>query len=132
MVAADTKAQAEAAAAKVKVELEPLPAYMNGLEAAKDDAIEIHPGTPNVFFELNLKKGEHEKVDELMAGAPYVVENDYYTQRQPHLSIEPDVGFAYTDEDGVVTIHSKSIALYIHHFMICEGLGLEPTSCASS
>jgi aldehyde oxidoreductase len=55
-----------------------------------------------------------------------VVENSYYTQRQPHLSIEPDVGFAYTDENGVVTIHSKSIALYIHHFMICAGLGLAP------
>ena len=49
-----------------------------------------------------------------------------YVQRQPHLSIEPDVGFAYTDAEGVVTIHSKSIALYIHHFMICKGLGLEP------
>ncbi len=126
LVAADTKVQAEAAAAKVKVELEPLPAYMNGPDAAAEDAIEIHPGTPNVFFECDLKKGEHDKVDELIKNAPYVVENSYYTQRQPHLSIEPDVGFAYTDEDGVVTIHSKSIALYIHHFMLCAGLGLQP------
>ena len=126
VVAAETKAQAEAAAAKVKVELEPLPTYMNALDAAKEDAMEIHPGTPNVFFEVNLKKGQHTKVDELIADAPYVVENSYYTQRQPHLSIEPDVGFAYTDENGVVTIHSKSIALYIHHFMICAGLGLAP------
>ena len=125
VVAAKTKDQAEAAAQQVKVELEPLPAYMNALEAAKDDAIEIHPGTPNVFFEVNIKKGEHEKVGELTADAPYVVENHYYTQRQPHLSIEPDVGFAYTDDNGVVNIHSKSIALYIHHFMICKGLGLE-------
>ena len=124
IVAAETKAQAEAAAAKVKVALEPLPAYMSGPEAAKDDAIEIHPGTPNVFFEVNLKKGQHDKIDDLMASAPYVVENDYYVQRQPHLSIEPDVGFAYIDEDGVVTIHSKSIALYIHHFMLGAGLGL--------
>ncbi len=125
IVAAETKAQAEAAAATVKVELEPLPAYMSGPEAAAEDAIEIHPGTPNVFFEVNLKKGQWEKVDELIAAAPYVAENDYYIQRQPHLSIEPDVGFAYTDEDGVVTIHSKSIALYIHHFMLGKGLGLE-------
>jgi aldehyde oxidoreductase len=126
VVAAETKAQADAAAARVKIELEPLPAYMNALDAAKEDAMEIHPGTPNVFFEVNLKKGEHEKVDEILSNAPYVVEGDYYTQRQPHLSIEPDVGFAYTDENGVVTIHSKSIALFIHHFMICAGLGLAP------
>jgi aldehyde oxidoreductase len=126
IVAADTKAQAEAAAGKVKVELELLPAYMNGPDAAKEDAIEIHPGTPNVFFECNLKKGAWDKVDELLADAPYVVENDYYVQRQPHLSIEPDVGFAYVDQDGVVTIHSKSIALYLHHLMLCAGLGLKP------
>jgi aldehyde oxidoreductase len=126
IVAAESKAQAEAAAQKVKVELELLPAYMNGPDAARDDAIEIHPGTPNVFFECKLKKGDYDRVDEIIASAPYTAEGNYYTQRQPHLSIEPDVGFAYTDEDGTVVIHSKSIALYIHHFMICAGLGLEP------
>lgn len=125
VVAAETKEQAEAAAAKVKVELEPLPAYMNALDAVADDAQEIHPGTPNDFFEVNLKKGDHERVDEIMSAAANIVEGSYYTQRQPHLSIEPDVGFAFTDEDGVVNIHSKSIALYIHHFMIGQGLGLE-------
>lgn len=126
VVAAETKAQAEAAAAKVKVELEPLPAYMSAPEAAGEEAMEIHPGTPNVFFEVNLKKGAHDKINEIIADAPYVVEGNYYTQRQPHLSIEPDVGFAYMDENGVVTIHSKSIALYLHRFMIAAGLGLPP------
>jgi aldehyde oxidoreductase len=124
MVLADTKKQAEAAASKVKVELAKLPAYMNCLDAAKDDAIEIHPGTPNVFFEVDLKKGDHEKVDELFKQASHVVEGDFYTQRQPHMTIEPDVGFAYADSDGVVTVHSKSIALYMAHLQICEGLGL--------
>ena len=124
MVLADTKKQAEAAAKKVKVELEKLPTYMNCLDAAADDALEIHPGTPNVFFEVDLKKGDHEHVDQLIANAPYVVEGDFYTQRQPHMTIEPDVGFAYTDSDGVVTVHSKSIALYMAHLQICEGLGL--------
>jgi aldehyde oxidoreductase len=126
MVLADTKKQAEAAAKKVKVELEKLPAYMDCLDAAAEDAIEIHPGTPNVFFEVDLKKGDHEHVDELIASAPYSVEGDFYTQRQPHMTIEPDVGFGYLDEDGVVTVHSKSIALYMAHLQICEGLGLAP------
>jgi aldehyde oxidoreductase len=126
MVLADTKKQAEAAAKKVKVELENLPAYMNCLEAAQEGAMEIHPGTPNVFFEVDLKKGDHEKVDELIKKAPHVVEGSFYTQRQPHMTIEPDVGFAYTDADGVVTIHSKSIALYLAHYQIVEGLGLAP------
>ena len=126
MVLADTKKQAEAAAKKVRVELEKLPAYMNCFDAAEESAIEIHPGTPNVFFEVDLKKGDHEKIDELIKAAPYVVEGSFYTQRQPHMTIEPDVGFAYTDEDGVVTVHSKSIAIYLAHYQIVEGLGLEP------
>ena len=38
-----------------------------------------------------------------METAAYVVEDDYYLQRQPHLTIEPDVGFAYFDDDGRLT-----------------------------
>ena len=54
-----------------------------------------------------------------------MVEGKYYVQRQPHLFFEPDCGFAYTDEEGRLTIHSKSIALYLHALMIAEGLGVE-------
>ena len=30
---------------------------MNAIDAMAPDAIEIHPGTPNVFFETNCIKG---------------------------------------------------------------------------
>jgi aldehyde oxidoreductase len=124
IVCADTKEQAQAAAAKVKVKLEELPAYMSAPAAMADDAIEIHPGTPNVYFELPIIKGED--TGPLMKKAAYVVEGDFYVQRQPHLTVEPDVGFAYFDDEGRLTIHSKSIAIYLHHAMICPGLGIEP------
>ena len=124
MVAADTEANARAAADKVKVNLEPLPAYMSAPAAMADDAIEIHPGTPNVYYEQKRAKGADTKP--LMESAAYVVEGEYYLQRQPHLTMEPDVGFAYFDEDGSLTIHSKSIGIHLHHAMICPGLGMEP------
>ena len=38
-----------------------------------------------------------------------------YLQRQPHLTIEPDMGLRYFDDEGGLTIHSKSIGLYLHH-----------------
>jgi aldehyde oxidoreductase len=123
VVCADTKQNARAAAEKVKVELEELPAYMNALDAVAEDAMEIHPGSPNVYSELNLIKGED--VEPIFEKAAYVVEDDFYTQRQPHLVIEPDVGFSYIDEDGVVTVQSKSITLYNNRRMLAEGLGLE-------
>lgn len=124
IVCADTIEQARAAAEKVKVELEPLPAYMSAPEAMADDAIEIHPGTPNVYFEQKIAKGPDTKP--LMEQAAYTVEGDFYLQRQPHLTIESDIGFGYFDELDRLTIHSKSIGLHLHHAMIAPGLGIDP------
>ncbi len=124
IVCAATKKQAEAAAEKVKVELEELPAYMSAPAAMAEDAIEIHPGTPNVYFEQRIAKGE--ETGPIFAAADVVVENDFYDGRQPHMPIEPDVGFAFIDDSGKLNIHSKSIGLHLHLYMIAPGLGVEP------
>jgi aldehyde oxidoreductase len=124
IVAADTEANASAAAEKVTVDLEELPAYMSAPAAMAEDALEIHPGTPNVYYEQKRAKGAD--TQPLMTSAAHVVEDEFYLQRQPHLTMEPDVGLAYFDEDGRLCIHSKSIAIYLHHAMICPGLGIEP------
>jgi aldehyde oxidoreductase len=124
IVCADTPEQAKAAAEKVKVALEVLPAYMNAPAAMADDAIEIHPGTPNIYFEQKIAKGA--ETQPIMDKAAYVVEDSFYLQRQPHLTIEGDVGFAYFDEQDRLTIHSKSIGLYLHHAMIAPGIGIAP------
>lgn len=123
IVCADTEEHARAAAEKVAVELEKLPAYMSAPAAMAEDAMEIHPGTPNVYFEQHIEKGAD--TAPVMASADYVVEGQYYLQRQPHLTVEPDVGCAYIDEDGRLTIHSKSIGLHLHAAMIAPGLGIE-------
>ncbi len=122
MVLAYNPAIAEEAAAKVKVEIEELPAYMSAPAAMDEDAIEIHPGTPNVYFENHVVKGE--EVEPLFDNLPYVVEDDFYIQRQPHLPLEPDVGFAYIEKDGRLVIHSKSIGIHLHALMVAEGIGI--------
>ncbi len=124
MVLADTPTQAEEAAKKVKVELEILPAYMSAPEAMAEDAVEIHPGTPNVYYETQRIKGEDTKP--LMESLPHVIEGEFYVGRQPHLVLEPDVGFAYMDEEGKLIVHSKSIAMHFHHLMTAEGIGIAP------
>lgn len=122
MVLADTPSQAEAAAAKVKVELEELPAYMSAPAAMAEDAIEIHPGTPNVYFETRVVKGEDTKA--LMDSAEHVIEDDFYVGRQPHLPLEPDVGFAYFNEEGQLIVHSKSVGIHVHAAMVADGIGI--------
>jgi len=125
IVCADSEKNARAAAAKVKVTLEELPAYMSAPAAMAEDAIEIHPGTPNVYYEQKIAKGD--ETAPIFARADVVtVEDEFYTSRQPHLPIEPDVGFAYMDEEGKLIIHSKSIGLHLHLYMIAPGLGVEP------
>lgn len=124
IVCADTEANAQAAVEKVKVELEVLPAYMSAPAAMEPDAIEIHPGTPNVYYKQTIAKGED--TAPLMEKADVVVAmEDLYVGRQPHLPIEPDVAAAYYDENGNLQILSKSIGLDLHALMIAEGLGLE-------
>ena len=123
IVCADTEKNAKEAAKKVKVELEELPAYMSAPAAMEPDAIEIHPGTPNVYYIQKIAKGE--ETAPIFEKADVVVEGDYYTSRQPHLPIEPDVGFAYYNDEGKLVIHSKSIGLHLHLYMIAPGIGVE-------
>lgn len=124
IVAADTAAHAQAAVEKVKVELELLPAYMSAPAAMAEDAIEIHPGTPNIYFETQVVKGE--ETAPLLKSADAFVEDDFYVGRQPHLPIEPDVGFAFFDDKDNLVIHSKSIGIHLHQAMITAGIGYDP------
>ncbi len=123
IVCADTEEQAKAAADAVKVELKPLPEYMSAPEAMAEDAMEIHPGTPNVYYVTKVVKGE--ETAPIFDKADVMVEDNFYVGRQPHMPIEPDVGFAYTNDEGKVVVHSKSIAIHAHQFMIAEGLGID-------
>uniref|UniRef100_I2PWN7 Aerobic-type carbon monoxide dehydrogenase, large subunit CoxL/CutL-like protein n=1 Tax=Desulfovibrio sp. U5L TaxID=596152 RepID=I2PWN7_9BACT len=124
VVAAHTEKEARAAADKVKVALEELPAYMNGLAAVAEDAMEIHPGTPNMFCDMACIKGEETKP--LFETAPYVVEGSFHTTRQPHLVLEPMVGLAYFDEEGRLTVQSKSQFLHAVPLMVAEAVGIAP------
>ena len=124
-VCASTYEEAVAAAEKVKVDLEILPAYMSVPEAKAPDAIEIHPGTPNHYFTQKLEKGE-DTAPIFSRGDVVTVEENVISSRQPHMPIEPDVAFAYYDEEGRVIVKSKSIGIHLHHAMIVEGVGLPP------
>jgi aldehyde oxidoreductase len=124
IVCADTEKHAKAAAKMVKVELEELPAYMSAPAAMEQDALEIHPGTPNIYYIQKIAKGE--ETAPIFAKADVVMEGDYYVGRQPHMPIEPDVGFAYHNDEGKLVIHSKSIGVHLHLYMIAPGLGVAP------
>ncbi|MCB6367916.1 aldehyde oxidoreductase, partial [Intestinibacillus massiliensis] len=92
---ADTKEHAQQAAELVKLEYEQLPEYMSYLDAVMPDAIEIHPGNPNIYCQHPLRKGNAEGVPEMIDDAEFSVEGSFYASREPHLSIEGDTVQAY-------------------------------------
>jgi aldehyde oxidoreductase len=122
VVAAETERQAREAAKLVHVEYEPLPEYHNALDAVREDAVEIHPGIPNLFIEKPLFKGEDTR--EVFPKAPHVAEFSIATQRHPHLTIETDTGNAFIDEEGVVTIMYKAHGIYMTKNLIAQGIGV--------
>ena len=122
VVLADTKDNARAAAKMVKVKTEPLPEYLNFLDAVVPDAMQIHEEAPNIYIYQPLIKGE--SADEIIKKSKYSVEASFRSPREPHLSIEGDIIQAYWDEDDILTVHCKSQAIQICRANMAKGIGL--------
>lgn len=124
LVVANTKAEAIKAAEKVTMEYEELPAMLNYLEAAMPDAPRIYSDHPNVWGMQPTIKGEGINVPALIKNAPNVVEGSFYSTREPHMPIEGDTVQAYWDEDGMLTVHCKAMAIYANIGDIAESTGI--------
>ena len=125
LVAADTKRHAREAACKVTVEYEQLPEMLSYLEAALPDAVRVHEEHTNVWSMQPTVKGDPD-VKGLIDGAPHVVSGSFYSQREPHMPIEGDTVQAYWDEDGMLTVHCKAMAIYANIGDIAEATGVDP------
>ncbi len=131
IVCADTETNARAAAEKIKVDYEALPELIDIYQAKAPDAVKVYDeidgidGMPNAFNKRCFTKGKDPKDD--LYKAQYVVDEEFYSSRQPHMVLESDCGYAYYDEEGRLTIASKSICVYRHQMMIARGVGVAPS-----
>jgi aldehyde oxidoreductase len=131
IVCADTEEQARAAAEAVTVKLEELPAVMDAKAAMAPGAPKVYEeipdidDIPNCFNKRPVIKGEDPAP--LLEKAPYVVEGEFWSSRQPHMTLETDCGFGYWDEEGRLTLQTKSICIYRHAMMVARGLGVPPS-----
>jgi aldehyde oxidoreductase len=123
LVVADTKTRAREAAAKVTMEYEQLPEMLNYLDAAAPGAVRVHEEHPNVWSVQPTIKGEPD-INGLMEKAPYVVEGSFHSTREPHMPIEGDTVQAYLDEDGLLTVHCKAMAIYANIGDIAAATGV--------
>jgi aldehyde oxidoreductase len=101
-----------------------LPAYMSAPAAMAEDAMEIHPGTPNIYFTQKIAKGEDT--------GPYSTPPMWWWKTISTWAASPTCPWSRTWGSPIrmtkasSVIHSKSIGIHLHMLMIAPGLGVEP------
>ncbi len=134
-VIADTLAHAEAALSKIKVNYEPLPVYIDGVDAMKPGAALIHeengsywhlphikatPGT-NIAHTYHLKKGA---AADGFKDAEVIVEGEFLYPLGSCAAIEPHGAIAWFKEDKTIDIWSSSICPFIIREDIAHSYGV--------
>jgi len=131
-VAAETEAAARLAARLVKVEYEELPAILTPEDALAPDAAIIHEELASYFkvFDTGSKANicSRTSLTEGDAAAwskcDVVVEGDFTTQPQAHVSLEPCGALAEPDASGRVSLWSANQSVFRVQANVCESLGL--------
>ena len=132
-VAAETEAQARVACLLIEVEYEPLEAVLSPLEGLADGAPILHEklkdyfkvfdagSQGNIASRTRLECGD---VDAAWAQCDVIVEGEFTTQAQAHVSIEPCGALAESDANGRVTLWSANQPVFRVQANVCESLGL--------
>lgn len=135
-VAADTEEIARTAVRLIKIDYEVLDAALDPLEALRPGAPLVHDdasafvkvfdaGTQgNVCSRSSFREGD---VEAAWAQCDLVVEGEFQTQAQAHLSLEPCGALAEVDAAGRVTLWSANQSVFRVQANVCEALGLPMT-----
>ena len=119
LIAAESRDIAEQALRFIEPELEPLQGVFDPIEALKPGAPLVQ-GVGNVVSSQKMRKGDVEKG---FAAADLIVENTFRTQFIEHAFLEPEVGLAWVDEDGVINIRVSTQV--IEHFRyVADAVGV--------
>jgi putative selenate reductase molybdopterin-binding subunit len=121
-VAAETKQAALRALAAIEVEYEPLPVYIDPVEALGPDATEIHEGTGNAASEPFVV--EFGDVERAMAEAPVSVRGRFRLPAVQHANLEPKAVIAEWDAEGRVTIRATTQVPFHVRTVLIQALDL--------
>jgi CO/xanthine dehydrogenase Mo-binding subunit len=132
-IAAETLAEARAAVNLIEVEYEELPAILSPEEGLAKDAPILHEelqsyikvfdagSEGNLCSRTELSEGD---VDAAWADCAVVVEDEFITEPQAHVSIEPCGALADIDAQGRVTLWSANQSVFRVQANVCESLEL--------
>ena len=132
-IAAETLAEARAAVNLIEVEYAELPAVLSPEEGLAKNAPILHEelesyikvfdagSTGNLCSRTELSEGD---VDRAWADCAIVVEDEFVTEPQAHVSIEPCGALAEIDAQGRVTLWSANQSVFRVQANVCESLAL--------
>lgn len=121
-VVAESEEIAAAAVKLIDVTYEDLPVVLDPFEAAKSDAVLIHPDKEsNIYATLRIRKGDLEAG---FQAAEVIVEGEYHTPVQEHAFLQPEAGMAYYDEQGRVVVAAAGQWAHEEQEQIAHSLGL--------
>jgi len=132
-VAAETEEQARAACRLIRVDYEELPAVLSPEEGLAPDAPILHEGLAGYFkvFDAGSEGNIASRsifsegdVDSAWAECDLIVEDEFTTQPQAHLAIEPCGALAEMDAAGRVTLWSANQSVFRVQANVCESLSL--------
>ena len=132
-VAAETLEEARAACRLIEVEYEELEAVLSPERGLEPDAPILHEELETYVKVFDA--GSHGNVaartffeegstDAAWADCDVIVENEFTTQPQAHLAIEPCGALAEVDATGRVTLWSANQSVFRVQANVCESLGL--------
>lgn len=120
IVIGETEAQIRKALQLIKVDYTELEVITDPTRAMEEDAPKIHPDG-NILCTHRLNKGD------LVRGfmeADLIVYNEFKTQHQEHLPLQPEAGLAKLDADGLITIWAATQWLHDTRVDVAQALGL--------
>ena len=135
-VAAETEAIARQATRLIKVDYEELPAVLDPVEALRHGSATVHDNAAsyvsvfdsgtrdNVCSRTSYSSGD---IKRAWAECDLIVDGEYQTQAQAHLSLEPCGALAEVDAAGRVTLWSANQSVFRVQANVCESLGLSMT-----
>jgi CO/xanthine dehydrogenase Mo-binding subunit len=132
-IAAETLEQARAAVNLIRVDYEELPAILSPEAGLAPGAAILHPDVAsyvkvfdagsegNLCSRTELTEGD---VDSVWSRCAVIVEGEFTTEAQAHVSIEPCGALAEVDAQGRVTLWSANQSVFRVQANVCESLKL--------
>ena len=132
-VAAETVAQAREAVNLIRVEYEELPAVLSPQEGLADDAPILHEqldeyikvfdagSSGNLCSRTELSEGD---VEAAWKDCAVIVEDEFTTEPQAHVAMEPCGALAEVDAQGRVTLWSANQSVFRVQANVCESLDI--------